>query len=90
MWCRWSKATITSESISAMSGRPSTSGLGSGEALDGAHAVVAEEADRAARERRQAGERGLAVRGDGLARRARTGRRRRPATSAGRSAACSR
>ena len=27
---RWSKATITSESISAMSGRPSTSGLGSG------------------------------------------------------------
>ena len=28
--CRWSKATITSVSISAMSGSPSTSGLGSG------------------------------------------------------------
>src|SRR4051794_38503896 len=30
VWRRWSKATITSVSISAMSGRPSTSGLGSG------------------------------------------------------------
>src|SRR3954454_13437859 len=30
VWRRWSKATITSESISAMSGRPMVSGLGSG------------------------------------------------------------
>ena len=63
MCLRWSKATITSESISAMSGSPSGSGLGSREALDGAHAVVAEEADRAAGERAAgSGERRLAVR----------------------------
>ena len=40
--------------------------VGLGQALDGAHAVEAEEADGAAGERRQAGDRRLAVLGDGL------------------------
>jgi hypothetical protein len=47
--------------MSAMSGQPDGSGFGSPERLDRAHAVVAEEADRAARERRQVGQRRLAV-----------------------------
>ena len=49
----WSNTTSTSLTISAMSGSPIGSGLGSAERLDGAHQVVAEEADRAAGERRQ-------------------------------------
>ena len=61
MCLRWSKATSTSVSISARSGSPSGSGFGVAERLDRAHAVVAEEADRAAGERRQAGQRRLAV-----------------------------
>ena len=44
MCLRWSKTTSTSESISAMSGSPSGSGLGGAKRLDGAHEVVAEEA----------------------------------------------
>ena len=47
--------------------------VGLGQALDGAHAVEAEEADGAARERRQAGDLRLADLGHGLARRACTG-----------------
>ena len=52
--------TSASESISAMSGRPSGSGFGRAQRLDGAHEVVAEEADRAARERRRVAHRRLA------------------------------
>ena len=50
---RWSKTTSASDSISAMSGSPSGSGSGLAQRLDGAHEVIAEEADRAAGERRR-------------------------------------
>ena len=52
------------------------------ERLDGADEVVAEVADRAAGERREVGQRRLAVAADLARRRARTGRLRRRATSA--------
>ena len=58
---RWSKTTRMSLSMSARSGSPSASGFGLAERLDGAHEVVAEEADRAARERRHVGQRRLRV-----------------------------
>ena len=57
-WRRWSKTTIASVIISAMSGSPSGSGFGLAERLDGADQVVAEEADGAADEGRQALDRG--------------------------------
>ena len=41
-------------------GQPERVGVGLAERLDGAHEVVAEEADRAAGERRQVGQRRLA------------------------------
>ena len=53
-------------------GQPERVGVGSGSALDGAHAVVAEEADRAARERGRLRRRRLAVARD-LGRRERVG-----------------
>ena len=64
--------------------------VGLGEPLDRAHAVVAEEAHGAARERRQAGQRRLAVAGDGLRGERVRDRRRRPGASAGRRAGGSR
>ena len=65
-----------------MSGSPTGSGFGVAERLDGAHEVVAEEPDRAAGERRQVGQRRLAVAGHVLLGDRVRDRRRRPATSA--------
>src|SRR3954447_20420401 len=75
VWRRWSKAPITSLSITALSGSPITTRLGSGgrpdgvgfgrgRALDGADAVEGKEAGRAAGDGRERGHRRLAVVGD--------------------------